>query len=61
VARHSAAEEVVVYPVMESRGVGAVPQARQEHQLVKEKISRLESMKVEQPEFSNLMQTVLNV
>jgi iron-sulfur cluster repair protein YtfE (RIC family) len=55
VARHSASEEVVLYPYMEKHAVGNVAQNRMEHQVVKENLARLETLNVNQQEFHDLM------
>lgn len=59
VARHSASEEVVVYPFMEKHAIGNVAQNRLEHQLVKEDLAKIQSLDIQRPEFHALMQKVI--
>jgi iron-sulfur cluster repair protein YtfE (RIC family) len=60
VARHSAAEELVVYPIMQKHNIAGIEQNLSEHQEVKEKLARTEALDIENTEFQTIMQTVMN-
>ena len=64
VARHAVGEEIVVYPLMEkhlgSKGKELADQDRQDHQFVKEKLYRLESMTPGTSEYDNMLKEVMD-
>ncbi|EJD45988.1 HHE domain-containing protein [Auricularia subglabra TFB-10046 SS5] len=64
VARHAAAEEIVVYPLMErnlgEKGRKLADHDRAEHQQVKTNLVTLERLEVGTPEFDRLMNQVMD-
>ena len=64
VARHAVGEEIVVYPLMEkhlgAKGKELADQDRQEHQFVKEKLYKLESMAPGTPEYDSLLKEIMD-
>ncbi|TRM59882.1 hypothetical protein BD626DRAFT_506749 [Schizophyllum amplum] len=64
VARHAVGEELVVYPLMEQhmgdKGLKLADQDRADHQDVKEKLYKIESMQVGSKEYDSLLATVMD-
>jgi len=62
-ARHSIAEEIVVYPAMEKHvpdGKDMAEKDRQEHRAVKEKLYEFQGMKPDQPEFKPTLKSLMD-
>jgi len=62
VARHSVAEEIVFYPIMEKNlpnGKSMAETARTEHQAIKEDLFKLEKLKAGQDDFDTLLKKVM--
>jgi hemerythrin superfamily protein len=63
VARHSVGEEIVVYPLMEKhlgeQGVKQANHDREEHQVVKEKLYKLESLTPSTDEYNILLKQTM--
>jgi len=61
-ARHSIAEEIVVYPAMEKHvpnGKDMAEKDRQEHRTVKEKLYEFQGMTPDQPEFKPTLKSLM--
>ncbi|KAH8801463.1 hemerythrin family protein [Xylogone sp. PMI_703] len=63
-ARHSIAEELVVYPVFEknlgTKGKEMADKDREEHQKVKEKLNKFQSLKAGSPEFIPTLKSLMD-
>ncbi|TDL19007.1 hypothetical protein BD410DRAFT_774379 [Rickenella mellea] len=63
VARHAVGEEIIVYPLMEKhlgeRGKQLADEDRADHQYVKEHLYKLEGMKAGTPEYSSLLNEIM--
>lgn len=60
VARHSAAEEIVLYPFLEEQQRFDVGKNINQHQEVKEKLAKIETLNIEDAEFDTTVQSVMN-
>lgn len=59
VARHSAAEEIVLYPFLEQQQRYDVQKNIDQHQEVKQKLAQIESMDIQEKEFDNIVQSIM--
>lgn len=59
IARHSVAEELVLYPFLEEQKFGDVAENLREHQEVKENLAKLEKMNIQDIEFDKLLRLTM--
>ncbi|GLB37091.1 putative HHE domain-containing protein [Lyophyllum shimeji] len=65
VARHAVGEEIIVYPLMEeklgNKGIQLADQDRADHQLIKERLYKLESLPAGSKEHADLLKETMDI